>query len=109
MRTDPQTYKNDKSRCINVIQRLLIWCGEGDLNPHEIAPASTSSYSKLPLSRLFNELRARFACCWIGSCTIVVTITSHHYTFSGVRLPAPSLLPFGLSVSYEVTCAAACL
>ena len=20
-----------------------IWCGEGDLNPHEIAPASTSS------------------------------------------------------------------
>jgi hypothetical protein len=33
----------DKSRRINVIRRLLIWCGEGDLNPHEIAPASTSS------------------------------------------------------------------
>ena len=35
--------RNDKSRCTNLIQRLLIWCGEGDLNPHEIAPASTSS------------------------------------------------------------------
>jgi hypothetical protein len=22
---------------------ILKWCGEGDLNPHEIAPASTSS------------------------------------------------------------------
>ena len=43
MRTDRRRTKNDKSRCINVIQRLLIWCGEGDLNPHEIAPASTSS------------------------------------------------------------------
>jgi hypothetical protein len=25
---------------------LRVWCGEGDLNPHEIAPASTSSHSK---------------------------------------------------------------
>jgi hypothetical protein len=24
--------------------RGIKWCGEGDLNPHEIAPASTSSY-----------------------------------------------------------------
>jgi hypothetical protein len=23
--------------------QLLKWCGEGDLNPHELAPASTSS------------------------------------------------------------------
>jgi len=23
------------------------WCGEGDLNPHEIAPASTSSQNPL--------------------------------------------------------------
>ena len=35
--------RNDKSRWVNDLQRLLIWCGEGDLNPHEIAPASTSS------------------------------------------------------------------
>ena len=35
--------RNDKGRHINSIQRLLKWCGEGDLNPHEIAPASTSS------------------------------------------------------------------
>ena len=35
--------RNDKGRCINPIQRPQIWCGEGDLNPHEIAPASTSS------------------------------------------------------------------
>lgn len=31
MRTDAQTSQNDKSHCINVIQRLLMWCGEGDL------------------------------------------------------------------------------
>ena len=24
--------------------RAIFWCGEGDLNPHEIAPASTSRY-----------------------------------------------------------------
>jgi hypothetical protein len=39
----PQTHQNDKGHCINAIQRLLIWSGEGDLNPHEITPASTSS------------------------------------------------------------------
>ena len=35
--------RNDKGRRINRIQRPQTWCGEGDLNPHEIAPASTSS------------------------------------------------------------------
>jgi hypothetical protein len=43
MPTMPQTHRNDKSHRINVIQWPLIWCGEGDLNPHEITPASTSS------------------------------------------------------------------
>ena len=43
MRLNGTVLKNDKSRRINAIQRLLIWCGEGDLNPHEITPASTSS------------------------------------------------------------------
>jgi hypothetical protein len=42
MQRSRRTCRNDKSRCINPIQRLLKWCGEGDLNPHEIAPASTS-------------------------------------------------------------------
>jgi hypothetical protein len=36
----PRKYK---SHCIKWIQWLLKWCGEGDLNPHEISPASTSS------------------------------------------------------------------
>src|SRR6185312_7666254 len=27
----------------DVRKLLKLWCGEGDLNPHEIAPASTSS------------------------------------------------------------------
>ena len=31
MRMDVQTNENDKSHCINAIQRLLMWCGEGDL------------------------------------------------------------------------------
>jgi len=43
MQSNQNLPKNDKSRYINLIQRLLVWCGEGDLNPHELAPASTSS------------------------------------------------------------------
>jgi hypothetical protein len=31
----------------------IFWCGEGDLNPHEIAPASTSNlFISLPLMPL---------------------------------------------------------
>ena len=39
----PQTHQKEKGHRINGIRRPQIWCGEGDLNPHEIAPASTSS------------------------------------------------------------------
>ena len=38
-----KTPQKHKSRRIKLIQRPQSWCGEGDLNPHEIAPASTSS------------------------------------------------------------------
>jgi hypothetical protein len=38
-----KTVQKHKGRCIRPIQRPQTWCGEGDLNPHEIAPASTSS------------------------------------------------------------------
>ena len=37
---EPTEDLNGKSRWINDLQRLLIWCGEGDLNPHEIAPVA---------------------------------------------------------------------
>ena len=40
----------------------IFWCGEGDLNPHEIAPASTSSYSSHAISRDYTHLRARENC-----------------------------------------------
>jgi hypothetical protein len=43
MQTNRHIHINYKGRCIYQIQRLLNWRGEGDLNPHEIAPASTSS------------------------------------------------------------------
>jgi hypothetical protein len=43
MRTTPQTHQNDKGRCVSQIQRPLIWCGEGDLNPHEITADSCES------------------------------------------------------------------
>ena len=34
----------NENGCRNLlIRQPAIWCGEGDLNPHEIAPASTSS------------------------------------------------------------------
>jgi hypothetical protein len=34
---------NENGFRILLIRKPVIWCGEGDLNPHEIAPASTSS------------------------------------------------------------------
>ena len=43
MENDRHLPQKDKSHHIKLIPWLLMWCGEGDLNPHEIAPASTSS------------------------------------------------------------------
>ena len=40
----------------------IFWCGEGDLNPHEIAPASTSSYSSDSIPPRYNRLRATEEC-----------------------------------------------
>jgi hypothetical protein len=42
MRPIPQASPNDKATACQ-IQWLSRWCGEGDMNPHEIAPASTST------------------------------------------------------------------
>jgi hypothetical protein len=36
----------------------ILWCGEGDLNPHEIAPASTSSYPSDSIPLDYTDLRA---------------------------------------------------
>jgi hypothetical protein len=38
----PQSHENSGAVNLMKLQELK-WCGEGDLNPHEIAPASTSS------------------------------------------------------------------
>ena len=38
---NPVTRKNGGRKLMTTTG--IIWCGEGDLNPHEIAPASTSS------------------------------------------------------------------
>ena len=108
MRTDPQTHQNDKSRWINVIQRLLIWCGEGDLNPHEITPASTSTYSELPLAPLVNDLRALIATNQVPWCLIVVTITSHRSALSAGLSPRRLSLHVRNSLPSEVNRAAAC-
>jgi hypothetical protein len=40
----------------------ILWCGEGDLNPHEIAPASTSTYSFHSIPPRHNHLRATKEC-----------------------------------------------
>ena len=40
----------------------IFWCGEGDLNPHEIAPASTSTYSSHSIPPRYNHLRATEGC-----------------------------------------------
>ncbi len=39
-----KTPQKHKSRHVILIQRPQTWCGEGDLNPHGIAPASTSKH-----------------------------------------------------------------
>ena len=36
------------------------WCGEGDLNPHKLAFASTSSYSKHTVLRVYIHLERYF-------------------------------------------------
>ena len=54
--------QNDKGHRISMIQQPLIWCGEGDLNPHEIAPASTSSYSFHSIPPHYNRLGATEEC-----------------------------------------------
>ena len=38
---------DEKSHRILLKRRLVMWCGEGDLNPHELSPASTSSQNPL--------------------------------------------------------------
>jgi hypothetical protein len=38
-----KTPQKHKGRRIKLIQRPQMWCGEGDLNPHDLAIASTSS------------------------------------------------------------------
>ena len=40
----------------------FLWCGEGDLNPHEIAPASTSTYSSHSIPHDCTHLRAIEIC-----------------------------------------------
>jgi hypothetical protein len=40
--------------------RWIKWCGEGDLNPHKLAFASTSTYSKHPVRRVCSGLRQYF-------------------------------------------------
>ena len=51
--------RNRKGCRIVSMRQPLIWCGERDLNPHEIAPASTSTYSLRPGQPDFNDLGAK--------------------------------------------------
>ena len=54
------------------------WCGEGDLNPHELAPASTSSYTKYPIRRVYSGLERYFRCHRVLSELLVGTNTSQN-------------------------------
>jgi hypothetical protein len=54
-----------------------LWCGEGDLNPHEIAPASTSSYSSRSERHDFNDLARQAEPDHVPSYARVGTNTSH--------------------------------
>ena len=81
--------RNDKCRCISPIQRHLKWCGEGDLNPHEIAPASTSSYSSDFTGHEFNDLAEVSAYDWVAYVTLVGTNSSQSGTGSSSKLLGP--------------------
>jgi hypothetical protein len=74
-----------KEACKLLQAKGEIWCGEGDLNPHGIAPASTSTYSSRPERHDFNHLASQSesdGVLWYGS---VVTNTSHVQCVRGKR------------------------
>src|SRR3977135_846486 len=79
--------RNNKSRRVNDLQRLLIWCGEGDLNPHEIAPASTSTYSSHSIPHDCTRLRAIERCDRIGSRALLGTNASQNDRLTNGCLP----------------------
>jgi hypothetical protein len=55
-----------------------LWCGEGDLNPHEITPASTSTYPKHPVRRIYSGLRRYFRSHRVPSRISIGTNTSQN-------------------------------
>jgi hypothetical protein len=55
-----------------------VWCGEGDLNPHEIAPASTSTYTKYLVRRVYSGLGRYFGSHRVPSGILVGTNTSQN-------------------------------
>jgi hypothetical protein len=59
---------------------LNLWCGEGDLNPHEITPASTSTYVRHLLPCIFSVLVAPLRCDRGRSRWIDGTITSQEFS-----------------------------
>ena len=69
-----------KKACKLLQAKGEIWCGEGDLNPHEIAPASTSS-NKTLFPRVSRSIIRRFYGVW---------------RITEFRLFSPGWLQFGL-------------
>ena len=92
---------NDKSRRISAIQRLLIWCGEGDLNPYEIAPASTSTYSSHSIPHDCTHLRAIERCDRVGSSAVLGTNASQSRRLTNGRLPFLASIPLPLDAGFR--------
>ena len=70
---------NENGFRILLIRKPFIWCGEGDLNPHEIAPASTSTYTKYPVRRVYSDLGRYFRSHRVPSGLLVGTNTSQNF------------------------------
>ena len=68
---------NENGFRILLIRKPDTWCGEGDLNPHEIAPASTSSQNFLfqRVSYTLNSLILR-----IGCIVLFRRVSRNHYS-----------------------------
>ena len=73
----------------------MFGAGEGDSNPHEIAPASTSTYSSHAISRDYTHLRARELCDRGDSSAVLGTNASHNsrLTHDRLLLLAPATPP----------------
>ena len=84
----------------------IFWCGEGDLNPHEIAPASTSTYSSHSIPHDCTHLRAIERCDRVGLSAVLGTNASQNSRLTNGCLPFLASAPPPPDAGFRGGCAA---